>query len=95
MRIETDAWYIDMPAAMTAAPGTPAAGGGTGCSDEIRSMENGDPAALGFPVSYSSFFIDTGNASAPPLVVSMEVTAFAITALDAALFEIRRGWRRR
>ena len=88
-RIETDGWYIDLPAGManvqdtddtTAAP--------TNCQDQITATQNGDPKVLGLPVSYTTTFLEQNGA---PIVVSMEVTAFEITTLDNTLFEIPTG----
>jgi hypothetical protein len=92
MRIETDAWYIDLPAAMATPPESnqvpPAA---TGCADEIKTTSNGDPKALGFPISYSTTFIEVDSKDSKPVVMAMEVTDFEVTKLDAALFEIPQG----
>lgn len=88
-RIETDAWYIDLPKGTTSLQDpndTPAAE--STCHDEIKTTQNGDPKALGFPVSYSTTF------QAPegkPIVVTMEVTDFEVTSLNASLFEIPQG----
>ncbi len=49
---------------------------------------NGDAKALGFPIAYTTTIKgDDGKA----VVTSMEVTAFELTTLDAALFEIPPG----
>jgi len=89
-RIETDGWYIDQPkvlqthAAPAEAPGAPAGG----CNDQINATHNGDPKALGFPIAYTTTIIgDDGK----PSVVSMEVSAFELSTLDPALFEIPPG----
>ena len=88
-RIETDGWYIDMPAGMAKLQDVnDTAGAATTCNDQITATQNGDPKAMGFPLSYTTTLIEQGN---PPSVVSMEVTAFEITNLDNALFEIPAG----
>jgi hypothetical protein len=91
-RIETDGWYIDTPKAIearnaAAAPAqTPPPAGE--CADQITATHNGDPKALGFPIAYTTTIVgDDGK----PSVVSMEVTEFEATTLDAALFEIPPG----
>jgi hypothetical protein len=88
-RIETDAWYVDVPVPAQPAPGaapvTPA-----GCVDQIKATHNGDPKALGFPISYA-MTMTAGDEK--PNVVSMEVTELEVTNLDAALFEIPEGFK--
>jgi hypothetical protein len=89
-RIETDGWYIDLPKVLEAqatAAATPAAPP-AGCADQINATHNGDPKALGFPIAYTTTIVgDDGK----PSVVSMEVSEFEMTTLDAALFEIPAG----
>jgi hypothetical protein len=87
-RIETDAWYIDPPKGVTILQDTDDAAVATSCKDEIKTTQNGDPKALGFPISYTTTFLE---ADGKPTVVSMEVTDFEVTNLDAALFEIPQG----
>lgn len=92
LRIETDGWYIDWPKAMVVPledNQTPSKN--PGCADEIKTAENGDPKALGFPIGYGTTIIDLGNNDKKPVVVTMEVTEFEVTNLDAALFEIPEG----
>jgi hypothetical protein len=89
--IEMDGWYVDMPAIPqpvqdTTAPAAPPAA--TGCVDEIKATQNGDPKVLGFPVSYSTTI--TGEDGKPNLV-AMEITELEVTTLDAALFDIPPG----
>jgi hypothetical protein len=88
-RIETDGWYIDAPSGMAilqeANDAPPAA---TTCQDQMTTAQNGDAKALGFPISYTTTVLEQNGA---PTVVSMEVTAFEITTLDNALFEIPQG----
>jgi hypothetical protein len=92
LRIETDAWYIDLPKAMATPPENDKAPSvGLECADEIKTTENGDPKVLGFPISYNTTFIEVGNKDSKPVVVAMEVTEFEVTSLDAALFEIPEG----
>jgi hypothetical protein len=88
-RIETDGWYIDAPKGMANLQETnDAAAAAMSCHDEINPTQNGDPKALGFPLSYKTTFLEQGGT---PSVVSMEVTGFEITTLDSALFEIPPG----
>jgi len=89
-RVETDGWYIDAPRALAArpteaAPPVPAAGG---CTDQINATHNGDPAALGFPIAYTTTMLGEDG---KPSVASMEVSEFELTTLDPALFEIPPG----
>ena len=89
-RIETDGWYIDQPKALAAqasiAPPLAAAPGG--CADQINATANGDPKALGFPITYTTTIVgDDGK----PSTVAMAVNEFELTTLDAALFEIPAG----
>jgi hypothetical protein len=89
-RIETDGWYIDSPPAMAAQakPEQPAAVAAGACADQIQATANGDPAALGFPIGYTTTVIgDDGKA----VVARMEVSEFELTTLDPALFEIPQG----
>ncbi len=86
-RIETDGWYIDAVKTPTAAPSdTPPSAGG--CNDQINATHNGDPKALGFPIAYTSTVVGEDG---KPSVVSMEVSEFEVTTLDASLFEIPQG----
>jgi hypothetical protein len=93
-RIETDGWYIDLPKAISAQPqGDDAAPAGT-CHDEIKTTENGDATALGFPIGYTTTSTSgdgKAGTDAKADVVTMEVTDFQVTKLDAALFEIPQG----
>ncbi|MEO6222303.1 MAG: hypothetical protein ABIP90_03570 [Vicinamibacterales bacterium] len=91
LRIETDGWYIDMPKAMSAPKGDDQSVPREGCADEIRSSQNGDPMSLGFPISYSTTLIEVDSKDTQPVVMTMEVTAFEVTKLDTAMFEIPKG----
>lgn len=86
-RIETDGWYIDAPKALAAQPPTPPAPGAA-CRDELKVNQTGDPKLLGFPLSYST---STPGADGKPVVMTMEVTEYEVTSLDASLFEIPEG----
>jgi len=89
MRIETDAWYIDVPRAVAAqtpeqtAPPSPGA-----CADQIQATSNGDPKAVGFPIEYKTTM--TGD-DGKPIMSSMQITEFEMTTLDPAMFEIPQG----
>lgn len=83
--IETDGWYVDLP------PGTQAAqdvAPPAGCVDQVKATLNGDPKALGFPISYSTNLVGEDG---KPNIVSMEVSELEITTLDAALFDAPAG----
>jgi len=90
-RIETDGWYVDVPAApVDASPvAAPAASAGA-CADTINVASTGDAKALGFPIEYSTTI--TGE-DGKPSVVKMEVTELEITTLDASLFDVPAGMR--
>jgi hypothetical protein len=86
--IETDGWYIDVPAGALASPeAAPTPAPGT-CVDQVNATQSGDPKVLGFPIAYTTTV--TGG-DGKPNVVSMEVTEFEITILDAALFDVPMG----
>jgi hypothetical protein len=90
-RIETDGWYIDQPKALTTQPveTSPSSGPIPGsCTDQVQATVNGDGKALGFPIAYTTTIRGDDGKS---VVTSMEVTAFEMTTLDAALFEIPPG----
>jgi hypothetical protein len=90
-RIETDGWYIDQPKALMTQPmeTSPSSGPIPGsCTDQVQATVNGDGKALGFPIAYTTTIKGDDGKS---VVTSMEVTAFEMTTLDAALFEIPPG----
>lgn len=90
-RIETDGWYIDQPKALVTQPAetAPASAPIPGaCTDQVQATLNGDGKALGFPIAYTTTIKGDDGKS---VVTSMEVTAFEMTTLDAALFEIPPG----
>jgi hypothetical protein len=82
--IETDGWYVDLPAAQSAQDATPP----PGCVDQVKATLNGDPKALGFPIGYSTTIVGEDG---KPNVVAMEITELEVTTLDAALFEPPAG----
>lgn len=84
-RIETDAWYVDLPIRVQPAPAAAAATPASTCADQIRATQTGDPKVLGFPVSYA-MTMTAGDE--PPNVVRMEITELELTTLDQSLFEI-------
>ena len=86
--IETDGWYIDLPAPAQSAPDVAPSQTPAVCVDEIKATQNGDPKVLGFPISYATTI--TGD-DGKPNVVSMEITELEITTLDPALFDIPPG----
>ncbi len=88
-RVETDGWYIDVPKALEAvAPPSAPGAAASGCGDQIQATSNGDPKALGFPISYTTTII---GADGKPSVATMEMSEFELTTLDQALFEIPQG----
>ena len=89
MRIETDAWYIDPPKTLTAP--TAEAPNMSGCKDEVKTTETGDPKLLGFAISYRTTFTEPDSKDAKPLAVAMDITEFEVLKLDASLFDIPPG----
>ena len=88
---QTDAWYIDMPKVLAAAPDNTKAAAASGCADEIKVTENGDAKLIGFPISYTTTLTDLTDKEAKPVESSMEITEFELSKLDAALFDIPPG----
>jgi hypothetical protein len=92
LRSDTDAWYIDMPKALAAAPDPAKAPASTsGCLDEIKTSETGDPKLLGFPIGYRTTLTDLGDKDAKPSEAAMEIVEFEVLKLDTALFDIPPG----
>ncbi len=87
----TDAWYIDVPKAIAASADTTSAAGGSGCLDDVKTTESGDPNLIGFPISYRTSLTDLADKESKAAESSMEVTAFEVLTLDAALFDIPEG----
>ena len=86
--VETDGWYVDLPAALQPPQEAPAPLPADSCVDEIKATQNGDAKALGFPIGYTTTITgDDGN----PNVVAMEIAELEITNLDAAQFDIPPG----
>lgn len=86
--VETDGWYIDLPAATLACvlePATPAA---SNCQDEVKTEVTGK-AKPGYPVAYT---ITTKNGDAAPESISMTVLELEVKELPATLFEAPAGW---
>jgi hypothetical protein len=88
---QTDAWYIDVPKVVAAAPDTSKAPAASGCADEIKITETGDAKLIGFAISYTTSLTDLAEKDAKPIESSMEVTEFEVLKLDASLFEIPAG----
>ena len=88
-RMETDAWFIDMPKTVSAQPVSPPASSAAACRDDVKATLVGDAALLGFPMAYTT--TTPGADGKPVVVMQMEVTEFEVTNLDAALFEIPEG----
>jgi hypothetical protein len=92
LRTDTDAWYIDLPKVMAATPDTIAApASGSGCLDEIKTSESGDPKLLGFPISYRTTLTDLSDKESKPSEAGMDVTEFEVVKLDASLFDVPAG----
>jgi hypothetical protein len=101
--IETDGWYIDMPAGfscdVTRAPSPPPMSGGRpDCQDQIR-MKYVGTARLGFPVSMTTRMkmggeedAEVAAAMAGGMTMTLEVTDISNVTLDPALFEVPAGY---
>ena len=91
MKIETDAWYIDLPTLSCptfSAPEQPNDDGEQKCNDKIIYQVNGK-ADNGFAVKETMMITLEGN---PAFTMTHEVTEIANTELDAQLFEIPHGY---
>jgi hypothetical protein len=90
MRIETDAWYIEVPktVASQSTPDQAAQPIPGGCADQIQATSNGDAKVVGFPIEYKTTM--TGD-DGKPITSQMQITEFETTMLDAALFDIPPG----
>lgn len=90
MKIETDAWYIDLQG--FSCPGLPAestlTGEDGGCNDQINYRINGKPE-YGFAVKETKVLTAAGQ---PPITIKSEVVEFSPTQLDAALFDVPAGY---
>jgi hypothetical protein len=92
MRIETDAWYVNLPKnasgctrAAVAAPEPPPAAGE--CRDRVEARVVGD-VTMGFPVKTTTT-TTTGEADKQETsTTSAEVTTLEVTSLDPQLFEV-------
>ena len=97
MELETDGWYVDIPAgqgcqsAMTSSlPSLDQ----SGCVDEVRYKTEG-VVNTGYPVTATTTikFNTGGGAPIPPSTSTQEVTDISAAALDQALFEIPAGYK--
>jgi hypothetical protein len=106
--MESDGWYIDLPAGfscdVTGASAPNVGGGRPDCRDQIRTKQVGT-ARLGFPVSVTTKmkmsgagFADEGDAEAAAaalpgaMTMTLEATDISNATLDPALFEIPAGY---
>lgn len=99
MSMETDGWYVDLPASQSC----PADGSASGfpvdqsdCVDEVRYLTDG-PANTGYPVMTTTrikFNAGAGGAAAniPTSESTQEVIDLSTVKLDAALFEAPAGY---
>src|SRR4051812_19619619 len=94
MKIEMDAWYVDLPAQATckgpAAPPPPPSDP-SACTDRMESRTIGD-AKLGFPVKVTTTTTTGEGEKIETVSSSQVVTELEITRLDPALFEIPAGY---
>lgn len=95
LTVEVDGWYVDFPAITRrlVAPATRPviARAADRCVDQVESRTNGD-ARLGFPIGMTTTTkIGEGDEQEVD-TSSMEVTAFDLTTLDAALFIAPGGY---
>ncbi len=95
LTVEVDGWYIDFPAVARCSTASSARAAGVpradACVDQVESRVNGE-AKLGFPVATTTT-TKTGEGDKQEVETSsMEVTAFEVTTLDAALFGPPEGY---
>ena len=82
-RSETDGWYADLPVSMQC-PGAEKASSATDkpeCADTVTVESSGPPAALGYPLSYTTTTTDGGKVLSS---VTMEATALTTQPVDTA-----------
>lgn len=93
-RIETDGWYVDLPATMTctSAPQTSARiqvdPKQPNCRDEVR-FTRASTVAVGYPVAYTMTATAGGD---KPAVTTLEVTSLKTSTLSASSFELPDGY---
>jgi hypothetical protein len=93
-RMETDGWYIDLAGfnCPMNRPQTPPApqSGNTGCQDRMQYKTNSAAAKLGFPLNVTTTVFDkNGN---PAMTMTTETLELSTATLDAALFDIPKGY---
>ncbi len=92
LKIEMDAWYVDLPAQSScerppaAAPAPPAADPAQ-CTDTIEMRAQGD-VKLGFPIKQTSTTTTGEGNKVESVTTSQEVTALDIARLDRTLFDV-------
>lgn len=86
--VETDGWYIDLPAATLVCVLEPAVPAATTCQDQVNT-ELAGKAKLGYPVAYT---MTTKNGEAAPETISMQVLELEVKELAATLFDVPAGW---
>lgn len=93
MKIEVDAWYVDLPAqsgctrAAAAPAAQPVATEPGACTDKIETRVAGD-VKLGFPIKTVTTSTSGEGDRLESSTSSQEVTELEITRLDRALFEV-------
>ena len=86
--VETDGWYIDLPAATLACALEPSMPSAATCKDQVKT-ELAGKAKLGYPVAYT---ITSKVGEAPPETISMQVHELEVKELAATLFDAPAGW---
>lgn len=99
MELETDGWYVDLPAGQScptdASPAAMFPPDQSGCVDEIRYKTVGT-AKQGYPIMVTTtikFNSGAGGPAIPTSSTTQEVVDLSNVKLDAALFEIPAGYR--
>ena len=93
LKVEVDAWYVDLPAQSVclndkpAAPPKPPPDPSSNCLDRIETKSIGT-AKLGFPVKTTTTTTMGEGEKAESNTGSQEVTALEITRLEKSLFEV-------
>lgn len=96
MKIEIDAWYVDLPAQSgcaraAAQPAAPPPAEPGACVDKIETRVAGD-VKLGFPIKIVTTTTTGEGDRTESATSSQEVTELEITRLDRALFDVPTGY---
>jgi hypothetical protein len=95
LKIEIDAWYVDLPAqsacARPPAPEAAPAGDPNECTDTIETRAIGD-VRLGFPIKLATTTTTGEGSKSDSVSSSQEVTALDVVRLDTELFDVPKDY---